>query len=134
MDFVISAGKTIIPKMISKQEAGCQDGYPDSFFQYLQFNRILCGVFTASSVQARELVRLNDLGLVDHPSNDGDSFRVKTAVGPLTLRLYFADCPETGAGSKVDAQRVPGPTISEMQLAINEPKPEPFASSRYLYS
>jgi endonuclease YncB( thermonuclease family) len=36
-----------------------------------------------------------DCQLQENPSNDGDSFHVKTARYKYLFRLYFADCPET---------------------------------------
>ena len=44
--------------------------------------------------------------VVDDHSNDGDSFCVIVDGEQYKLRLYFVDCPETSADSKVDAQRV----------------------------
>jgi endonuclease YncB( thermonuclease family) len=37
---------------------------------------------------------LNDCRYVAHPSNDGDSFRVKCGEDEFQLRLYFVDAPE----------------------------------------
>ncbi|NQU40756.1 MAG: helix-hairpin-helix domain-containing protein [Lentisphaerae bacterium] len=55
---------------------------------------------------AAELKRLDGATLVADPWNDGDSFKVSHAGKELTLRLYFVDCPETGASSATDARRV----------------------------
>lgn len=43
---------------------------------------------------------------VEHPSNDGDSFRVRYDGDEHLLRLYYVDAPETRAGSETDARRV----------------------------
>lgn len=40
-------------------------------------------------------VTLRDVKLLEHPNNDGDSFKVAHSEGEQVLRLYFVDCPET---------------------------------------
>ena len=53
-----------------------------------------------------DLEKLENLRLVPHPSNAGDSFRVTDGEEVWYLRLYFVDCPETDAGSETMARRV----------------------------
>jgi len=55
---------------------------------------------------AAELQKFSKVKLIDHPANDGDSFFLEADGKTLHVRLYFVDCPETSANSKVDAQRV----------------------------
>ena len=55
---------------------------------------------------AAELEKFTDVQMVENPSNDGDSFVVKTAERQLHLRLYFVDCPESVASTDADAKRV----------------------------
>ncbi len=43
---------------------------------------------------------------VDHPANDGDSFRVTDGEQEWHLRLYFVDTPETGLGTDSMVRRV----------------------------
>lgn len=57
-------------------------------------------------MQANDLERIGPLRLVDHPGNDGDSFRVTDGTREWYLRLYFVDCPETSATSESMARRV----------------------------
>ncbi len=59
-----------------------------------------------SLVYAGELQMLPNATLINHPANDGDSFHVDAAGKHLHVRLYFVDCPEISAYSKVDARRV----------------------------
>ncbi len=59
-----------------------------------------------SLVYASELQMLPNATLINHPANDGDSFHVDAAGKHLHVRLYFVDCPEISAYSKVDARRV----------------------------
>ncbi len=55
---------------------------------------------------AAELQKFSNVKLIDHRSNDGDSFFLEADGKTLHVRLYFVDCPETSANSKVDAQRI----------------------------
>jgi len=55
---------------------------------------------------AAELQKFSNVKLVEHTANDGDSFFLEVDGKTLHVRLYFVDCPETSANSKVDAQRV----------------------------
>jgi len=55
---------------------------------------------------AAELQKFSNVKLIEHPANDGDSFFLEADGKTLHVRLYFVDCPETSANSKVDAQRV----------------------------
>ena len=55
---------------------------------------------------ANPLVAYPDCTLVSHPTNDGDSFLVRTANDTILIRLYFADCCEMSADSPTDARRV----------------------------
>ena len=64
---------------------------------------ILAEMFSAVAVDLKEL---SNVSLVKDPYNDGDSFHVLAKDKQLLIRLYFVDCPETSAHSKVDAQRV----------------------------
>ncbi len=59
-----------------------------------------------SLVYAGELQMLPNAMLINNPANDGDSFHVNAAGKLLHVRLYFVDCPEISAYSKVDARRV----------------------------
>jgi len=59
-----------------------------------------------SVINAGELRMLPNAMLIKNPSNDGDSFHVEAAGKHLHVRLYFVDCPEISAYSKVDARRV----------------------------
>jgi competence ComEA-like helix-hairpin-helix protein len=59
-----------------------------------------------SAFAATELQKFTGVQLVENPSNDGDSFVVKTAERQLHLRLYFVDCPESVATTDADAKRV----------------------------
>lgn len=59
-----------------------------------------------SLVYAGELQMLPNATLINHTANDGDSFHVDAAGKHLHVRLYFVDCPEISAYSKVDARRV----------------------------
>jgi competence ComEA-like helix-hairpin-helix protein len=52
------------------------------------------------------LTRLENLQLLPHPSNDGDSFHASDGKERYYLRLYAVDCPETGADSETMARRV----------------------------
>jgi len=56
--------------------------------------------------QAGELRAYHDVTLVEHDSNDGDSFHVRLGTGERTIRLYFVDCPETSVATETDARRV----------------------------
>ncbi len=49
----------------------------------------------ATALQAAELETIENATLVEHDSNDGDSFKVKANGKVLHLRLYYVDCPET---------------------------------------
>lgn len=54
-----------------------------------------------------DLQMFSNARLINDPTNDGDSFLVKTGGKPLQIiRLYFVDCPETSTSSMSDAQRV----------------------------
>lgn len=59
-------------------------------------------------LQAQEdaFQKLEKLRLVDHPGNDGDSFRVTDGENEYYLRLYFVDCAETNADTDSMARRV----------------------------
>ena len=59
-----------------------------------------------SPSHAAELQKFSNAGLINNPSNDGDSFLVDAGGKLLHVRLYYVDCPETSAGSKNDARRV----------------------------
>lgn len=50
--------------------------------------------------------RLNNLRLVEHSGNDGDSFMVTDGESTWVLRLYFVDCPESGAEDKTMLRRL----------------------------
>lgn len=70
------------------------------------------GLCLVAAVRADEaatpggLERWEHVEWVAHPSNDGDSFRVRYAGDDYLLRLYYVDTPETSAGSETDARRV----------------------------
>lgn len=70
------------------------------------FRLCLLASLLAAPASARELVRLEHVRYVPHYSNDGDSFHVEHNGTNLLVRLYYADCPESGAGSSTDARRV----------------------------
>ena len=55
---------------------------------------------------AADLQMFSNAKLINDPSNDGDSFLVKTNGKSFRLRLYFVDCPETCVSSKSDARRI----------------------------
>lgn len=59
-----------------------------------------------ASLLSADLIKLENLRLVDHPSNDGDSFRVTDGNQEWYLRLYFVDCTETSADSETMARRL----------------------------
>lgn len=58
---------------------------------------LLTGSLFEASASAASWETWEECTLVDHPSNDGDSFRVVKKGGnyPYILRLYFVDTPET---------------------------------------
>ena len=53
-----------------------------------------------------EFTVLENLRIVDHPDNDGDSFVVTDGESEWLLRLYFVDCPESSAGDATMRRRV----------------------------
>jgi competence protein ComEA len=53
-----------------------------------------------------ELVEIKNVSFVGNMYDDGDSFVVSAEGKKLLLRLYFVDCPESGADSPTDARRV----------------------------
>lgn len=55
---------------------------------------------------ARDWQTFENCRLLEHPSNDGDSFRVQAGERTILVRLYFVDCPETTAATDGDAKRV----------------------------
>lgn len=57
-------------------------------------------------VQASEWQTFTGCRLLDHPGNDGDSFRVVCGDRLMHVRLYFVDCPETIAITDADAKRI----------------------------
>lgn len=63
-------------------------------------------VLLVSVASATEWRILENLRLVEHAGNDGDSFRVTDGEQVWYLRLYFVDCPETDAGTESMARRV----------------------------
>lgn len=62
-------------------------------------------ILAAANVRA-EFTRLENLRLVDHPGNDGDSFMVTDGKDKWVLRLYFVDCPESDAGDETMLRRL----------------------------
>jgi competence ComEA-like helix-hairpin-helix protein len=76
----------------------------------LMFSLVLGGSLAVlgikQSLAATELQKLIGVQFVDNPSDDGDSFVVKSAERQLHLRLYFVDCPESVATTDADAKRV----------------------------
>lgn len=60
----------------------------------------------AATATAADLQRLDGAVLVKSGGNDGDSFRISHQGKELTIRLYYADCPETHAGTPSGAQRL----------------------------
>lgn len=67
---------------------------------------VFVAVLYVTAGWAEDMERLESLRLVDHPANDGDSFRVTDGVTEWNLRLYFVDTPETGLGTDSMARRV----------------------------
>lgn len=63
-------------------------------------------IFLAGAFCHAGLQKLENLTLVEHASNDGDSFRATDGETAYYLRLYFVDCAETGADSETMARRV----------------------------
>ncbi len=57
-------------------------------------------------IYAIALERLEGVRLVEHPSNDGDSFMVSHEGTEMLLRLYWVDTPETSVSATTDARRV----------------------------
>ncbi len=55
----------------------------------------LACLFAQPAVAAKPWQTLSGCHLVDYYTNDGDSFRVRWNDGELTVRLYFADTPES---------------------------------------
>lgn len=55
---------------------------------------------------ARDWQTFENCRLIEHPSNDGDSFHVQAGEKTILVRLYFVDCPETTAATDGDAKRV----------------------------
>jgi len=53
-----------------------------------------------------EFTVLENLRIVDHPDNDGDSFKVTDGESQWLLRLYFVDCPESSAGDATMRRRL----------------------------
>ncbi len=58
------------------------------------------------SYSASVLQKFTNVILIDSPYNDGDSFKVRIGESNLTIRIYFADCPETTVSQNTDARRV----------------------------
>jgi len=56
--------------------------------------------------QEEDFQKLENLRLVDHPGNDGDSFRATDGENEFYLRLYFVDCAETNADTDSMARRL----------------------------
>jgi competence protein ComEA len=63
-------------------------------------------VFGSLASARADWQRLENLRLVDHPANDGDSFYVTNGESVWLLRLYFVDCPETSADSETMVRRL----------------------------
>lgn len=55
---------------------------------------------------ANELKAYTNVALIDSPYNDGDSFKIRINNSNVTIRIYFADCPETSVSQNTDARRV----------------------------
>ncbi|MCC5790467.1 MAG: helix-hairpin-helix domain-containing protein [Opitutales bacterium] len=72
-----------------------------AFLRGVVFSICLTAVTGAAEWQV-----LENLRLVEHPGNDGDSFRVTDGDSVWYLRLYFVDCPETDAATESMARRV----------------------------
>ena len=67
----------------------------------------LCAICLLINIcEGSELQVYTNATLIDSPYNDGDSFRVKIGDSNITIRLYFADCPETKVSQSTDARRV----------------------------
>ena len=57
---------------------------------------VLLGLFLAQSTHAANPWQiLEGCQLIESTINDGDSFRVHWNGGDLTVRIYFADTPES---------------------------------------
>ena len=68
---------------------------------------ILCIIrLPEKSFAATELQKFTNVSFIDSPYNDGDSFRIKLGNSNITIRIYFADCPETKVSQNTDARRV----------------------------
>lgn len=68
----------------------------------MNFARLTLLMFVASPLTAapKPWQVWTNVTLVDHPHNDGDSFRARLGTNEFTLRLYAVDCPETTATLK----------------------------------
>lgn len=67
---------------------------------------LLTAFWFPSSGLAGELQAYHDVTLIEHTSNDGDSFHVRLGKDERTIRLYFVDCPETTVATETGARRV----------------------------
>jgi competence protein ComEA len=67
---------------------------------------VLMLVSLTSHSEAGDWQTFKNCRLIENPSNDGDSFHVQAGDKQIIVRLYFVDCPETGAGTDADAKRV----------------------------
>ncbi len=62
-------------------------------------------VFSAPAMDP-EYTRLDNVRLIPHSANDGDSFHVSANGTSYVVRLYGADCPETHADGDIYVRRV----------------------------
>ena len=62
--------------------------------------------FVALPLTAAELVKIENVTLMEADLNDGDSFKVYAEGRELHLRLYYVDCPETTFNGKPGLYRI----------------------------
>ena len=62
--------------------------------------------FVALPLAAAELVKIENVTLMEADLNDGDSFKVYAEDRELHLRLYYVDCPETTFNGKSGLYRI----------------------------
>lgn len=63
-------------------------------------------IFGLAAARGDSLQKFENARLLDHPGNDGDSFRVKFNGESFNLRLYYVDCPEVEGGMEGDLRRM----------------------------
>ena len=105
-DFTLANAYAILTNKVMSLKWIVESSITTSVFKKCTWILLTISLCLTVNAEYGGLQKLENLRLVPHPSNDGDSFRVTDGESEWYLRLYFVDAPETSADSETMVRRL----------------------------